>query len=90
MGQGVIIKNKYYNGKIDITFPVLLSHLLIVLFTYFNFVFIYIYIYVYIFFFFFLSYKSQNILPKWEDLQSLDFILCLYAVSCIMYLFYVL
>ena len=94
MGQGVIIKNKYYNGKIDITFPVLLSHLLIVLFTYFNFVYIYIYIYiyiyVYIFFFFFLSYKSQNILPKWEDLQSLDFILCLYAVSCIMYLFYVL
>ena len=39
--------------------------------------------YIYIF-----SYKSQNIIPKWEDLQSLDFILCLYAVSCIMYLFY--
>ena len=50
----------------------------------------YIYICIYIYIFFFLSYKSQNILPKWEDLQSLDFILCLYAVSCIMYLFYVL
>ena len=51
--------------------------------------YVYIYVYIYIYFFF-LSYKSQNILPKWEDLQSLDFILCLYAVSCIMYLFYVL
>ena len=90
MGQGVIIKNKYYNGKIDITFPVQLSHLLIVLFIYFNFLFIYIYIYVCIYIFLFFSYKSQNILPKWEDLQSLDFILCLYAVSCIMYLFFVL
>ena len=73
MGQGVIIKNKYYNGKIDITFPVLLSHLLIVLFTYFNFVFIYIYIYIYIymyiymyvyiyiFFFFLTSHKISSL-----------------------------
>ena len=67
MGQGVIIKNKYYNGKIDITFPVLLSHLLIVLFTYFNFVFIYIYIYIciyiymYIYFSFFFFLTSHKI-----------------------------
>ena len=66
MGQGVIIKNKYYNGKIDITFPVLLSHLLIVLFIYFNFVFIYIYIYIYMyiyfsFFFFLTSHKISSL-----------------------------
>ena len=35
-------------------------------------------LYIYIFF----SYKSQNILPKWEDLQSLD-------LSCVFMLFHV-
>ena len=79
-----------------IIFNITYYPLILILYLYiYIYIYIYIYVYIYIciyiiFYFIFFSYKSQNILPKWEDLQSLDFILCLYAVSCIMYLFYVL
>ena len=89
MGQGVISKNIIMVKYILLFQSNYLIYLLFFLFILIFYLYIYMYIYIYIYIFF-SSYKSQNILPKWEDLQSLDFILCLYAVSCIIYLFYVL